>query len=111
MDYQYFENEGAFYRTKPDAASGFVGWIDDVWTPDGWKRYMGDKFARWTTVSRIDVSKLPEAARPKRIPVNLAEGGQGKSFLLLSHRGTPPPLAETTKPAPTAPIRAGEAEG
>jgi len=39
---------------------------------------------------------------PKHIPLNLTEHPKGGIFLLLSQRGTPPPMANTTKPAPDA---------
>ncbi len=37
-----------------------------------------------------------------RIPLNLTEHPKGGVFLLLSQRGTPPPLVKTTTPAPDA---------
>lgn len=75
-DYQYFENEGAYYRSKVQVG-GFVGWIDDVWTPDGWEPYKGDSAYRYTTVSRIAESQVPPFPKPKPTMTKqaAAEGG------------------------------------
>jgi hypothetical protein len=58
----YYSHDNAYYRRL--ATSG--GWVDDVWTDEGWSNYTGDKSKPWCFGSKIQKANLPIAA-----------GGQG----------------------------------
>lgn len=82
--WQYFENEGAYYRSRD---TPITAWIDDIWTADGWKPYLGDKAASYFSATPITKDQLPEVARPRPRMIDLTEQYKGKAFQILAAPG------------------------
>ena len=121
MEYRYFENRGAFFRSKPESIwvdeiwtyGGIwqpnTGWIDEVWTPErGWfPRVFDLMMPVGPTYGPMEPSELPAEAReelpdaapaatPNRPPIGIDRTKEwaGKAFQILAA----PALAKTTTP-------------
>jgi hypothetical protein len=50
MEYEYFENDGAYFRARANTA---LACVDEVWTADGWKPYAGDRGKPYSFGNRV----------------------------------------------------------
>jgi hypothetical protein len=85
MEYIYIENDNAWFRMR--AGTGLTC-VDEVWTPDGWKLYEGDRGKPYLEGMQVKESDVPPfrkpVAPPRRIGIDRTAEWAGKSFQIIS---------------------------
>jgi len=69
--YDYFENDGAYFRGRTGQ-----GAVEEIWMGDGWEKYKGDCARRYLFGNKVTLENLPIAA-----------GGEGKRMKNVYYEG------------------------